>query len=143
VHGLLRLSELSGEDRYAEVARRVLETHAHVLERVPEAFPTLSRAALLAERGGSVAVVVGSGGAALALAERARRVLGPEDAVVVCAPGERPGGVDPAWLAGRDPQDGKATAYVCRGRTCSLPITESAELSPLAADAEPLSREER
>ncbi|MGH0028252.1 MAG: thioredoxin domain-containing protein [Myxococcota bacterium] len=128
---LLRLAALSGRGELDEVARAVLATHAFLLERAPEAFPTLSRAALLAERGLSVAVVVGEGEDAAALARRARHVLAPEDAVLVCAPGEVPDGVDPSWLAGRDPVDDRATAYVCRGTTCSLPVTDADALEPL------------
>ena len=40
-------------------------------------------------------------------------------------------GIDPNWLAGREPVDGRATAYVCRGTSCSLPITDPADLAPL------------
>ena len=32
--------------------------------------------------------------------------------------------LDPAWLLGRTAIDGRATAYICRGTTCSLPITD-------------------
>jgi uncharacterized protein YyaL (SSP411 family) len=133
VLSLLRLGALAGRPEWTDVAHRVLEAHALVLERVPEAFPTLARAALLAERGPSVAVIVGSGAPAQALADRARRVLTAEDAVVIAEAGELPEGVDPAWLRGREPLAGKATAFVCRGTTCSLPVTEPAELEPLPA----------
>ena len=111
----------------------VIHTHAALLEGTPEAFPTLARAALAAERGLSVAVVVGPAEApgTAALAARARRVLGPADAVLVTAPGGRPEGVDGAWLAGRDAVDGRPTAYVCRGIACSLPVTDPEALEPL------------
>jgi hypothetical protein len=135
VLGLLRAGALTGRRGFTEVAERVLATHARALERMPEAFPTLARAATVAERGVSVAVVIGSGPAAAALAARARRVLAPEDAVVVATPGEQPEGVDPTWLAGREARGGSATAYVCRGTTCSLPITDASELAPLPAGA--------
>jgi hypothetical protein len=104
------------------------------MERYPEAHPTLARAAALAERGVSVAVVSGREGdpARQALADRARRVLAPEDAVVVAAPGAAPpAGLDPAWLAGRTPEAGRATAWVCRGTSCSLPVTDPEALAPL------------
>ncbi len=126
VLGLLRVASLSGRDDLREIAEGVLRTHAALLERAPEAFPTLARAALLAETGPCVAVVVGGDGRALAA--RARRLLRPEDAVVVAAPGAPPSGVDPSWLAGRTIVDARATAYVCRGTTCSLPVTDPEEL---------------
>ncbi|MEE2679269.1 MAG: thioredoxin domain-containing protein [Myxococcota bacterium] len=135
VVGLLRAAALSGRQAFDDVARRVLRTHGFVLERAPEAFPTLARAALIAARGLSVAVIVGPPGApeTAALAERARRVLAPEDAVVVTAPGEIPAAIDPHWLTGRDAPDGRATAYVCRGTTCSLPTHAPEGIAPLAA----------
>jgi len=131
--GLLRAATLCGRSDLRELALRVLRTHAFVLERVPDAHPTLARAALAAERGLSVAVIVGTGSddATRALAARARRVLAPEDAVVVATPGASPAGVDPAWLEGRVAVDGAPTAYVCRGVTCSLPVQRPDDLVPL------------
>jgi len=79
-------------------------------------------------------VVVGAPAAAesLALAARARCVLGPEDAVLVCAPDATlPDRIDPFWLAGRETRQGRPTAYVCRGTACSLPITDPDALAPL------------
>ncbi|HKE11796.1 MAG TPA: thioredoxin domain-containing protein, partial [Myxococcota bacterium] len=104
----------------------VIRAHAFVLERSPAAFPTLIRAAHLAARGSSVAVVIGrpDDPGTQALLARARQVLLPEDAVIGIAPGEStPYGVDPAWLAGRVAEEGRATAYLCHGTTCSLPVT--------------------
>ena len=42
-----------------------------------------------------------------------------------------PDGVDPDWLRGRDAVDDRATAWVCRGVACSLPVFEPEELTPL------------
>ncbi len=132
--GLLRASALAGREDLRRIADRVIRTHAFVLDRAPEAFPTLARAVLLAERGVSVAVILGEpdADATRALADRARRVLLPEDAVWVAPPGAPPPrGVDPAWLAGRAAVSGRATAYVCRGVACSLPVVEPEQLEPL------------
>jgi uncharacterized protein YyaL (SSP411 family) len=64
-----------------------------------------------------------------ALLTRARRMLLPEDAVIGIAPGEStPFGVDPSWLAGRVAVEGRPTAYLCHGTTCSLPVTRPEEL---------------
>ncbi len=79
----------------------------------------------------SAAVIIGDPGSAQtrALANRARRVLRPEDAVLVSAPGApTPPGVAADWLMGRDAIDGRPTAYVCRGTSCSLPVHTPAEL---------------
>jgi uncharacterized protein YyaL (SSP411 family) len=134
VLGLLRIATLAGRPDLRRIAERVIETHAAVLERAPEAFCTLARAALAAERGLSVAVVVGDpeSSATRVLANRARRVLLPEEAVLVVPPGAAPpDGVDPDWLRSRDAIDGRATAWVCRGTECSLPVVEPEELTPL------------
>ena len=138
VHALLRAAALAGSEAWQRVAERTLGSHALVLERAPEAFPTLSRAAHLLEQGLSVAVVLGDPNAAetRTLAARARRVLGAADAVLIRAPGEDPPDrIDPTWLAGREPVGGRPTAYVCRGTTCSLPITDPDALVPLGPGA--------
>jgi uncharacterized protein YyaL (SSP411 family) len=131
VLGLLRAAELAGRADLRRVAERVIRAHAFALERAPLAYPTLLRGAALAERGLSVAVIVGdpADASARALAQRARLVLGPEDAVVVARPGAAPPSLDPTWLEGRAPQGGRATAYLCRGTTCSLPVTDPAAFS--------------
>jgi len=126
----LRAAAIAGRADLRDVALSVLRTHAAGLERTPEAFPTLARAALFAERGGSLALVAGDAGgpATRALAARARRVLAPEDAVIVAPLGAPPAGVDPSWLADRGPVAGRPAAYLCRGTTCSLPIAKPEEL---------------
>jgi uncharacterized protein YyaL (SSP411 family) len=132
--GLIRVAALTGRDDLARVATRVLQTHAFALERAPEAFPTLARAAFAAERGISVAVVVGSPSdpATGELAKVARARLCPEDAVVRVDPdAEAPPEVDPAWLAGRTRVDGRSTAYLCRGTVCSLPVHTPEALAAL------------
>ncbi len=55
---------------------------------------------------------------AASLPTRVLQVVGPGDAL----PDGHP-------AAGKEPRDGQPTAYVCRGTTCSLPITEPDELA--------------
>jgi len=137
--GLLRAGSISGRSDLRSLADRVLRSHASRLEHAPEALPTLARAALAAERGLSVAVIVGDpeDAATRALAESARAALRPEDAVLVvhpefsAKPGASPVGVDPQWIAGRQLVDGRPTAYVCRGVECSLPTHSADELATL------------
>jgi uncharacterized protein YyaL (SSP411 family) len=136
--GLLRAAALTGRDAWHDVVLRVLRTNAFLIERAPGAFPSLARAAALAERGLAVAVVIGDEAdpATQALVARARRVLAPEDGVIVAAPGANPPApLDPAWLMGRTAIGGRATAYVCRGTTCSLPATDPEALASLAAES--------
>jgi hypothetical protein len=132
--GLTRLAALTGGERAEEIdvfVEAAIAEHGLLLDRAAPAFPTLLRAIALRSRGLSVAIVIGDSEAAAtsALAERARRVLRPEDAIVVVAPGApAPVGVAADWLRGRDATDGRPTAYVCRGTACSLPIHVPAEL---------------
>jgi uncharacterized protein YyaL (SSP411 family) len=134
VLGLIRLAGLSGWTQFAGVADRVIDAYGVELDRAPQAFPTLLRGVALRARRLSVAVIVGEpgDGRTQALALQARRVLLPDDAVVVSPPGaEAPRGLDPAWLRDRAMKDGEPTAYVCRGTTCSLPVTDPDLLEPL------------
>ena len=130
----VRAASLSGRADLRATVDRVIRGHAFVLEQAPTAYSTMLRAAAWAEAGPSTAVIVGAteDPATAALALRARRLLAPDEAVVVVAPGELPVGVDRSWLEGRDPKDGLPTAYVCRGTTCSLPATDPRDLENLA-----------
>jgi len=130
--GLVRLAQLSGLAPIARCARAVLTSNAALMQRAPHAAPTLLRAVALEARGCSVAVIIGEVGAddTEALAASARIRLLPDDAVVVVAPGQStPTGVADDWLSDRAASDGKATAYICHGTTCSLPITDPEALT--------------
>jgi len=132
--GLVRVAALAGRGDLARVASHVFRTHAFAVERAPAAWPTLLRAATLAERGTAVAVIVGApeDPDTRALAQRARARLAPEDGVVCVSDGAaRPPGLDAGWIEGRETSGGRATAYLCRGTTCSLPVTDPDELDKL------------
>ena len=136
VLGLLRAASLTGRDDLRSVATRVLRTYAFSLERAPSAHPTLLRAAFWAEQGLSAAVVAGNpeNPATTALADRARWALAPEELVIVVAdPEATTAHLDSSWIAGRFQPGQPPTAFVCRGTTCSLPITDPADLNPLEA----------
>ena len=61
--------------------------------------------------------------------------LGPEEIVLVAAPGEKSAWLDPSWLEGKALVAGAPAAYVCRGFECSLPVTEPERIAALAAAA--------
>jgi len=129
--GLTRIAALSHATEIDQFVERAIAEQAFALERMPHAFPTLLRAIALRSRGISVAVIVGEPDSpgTRALADRARRVLRPEDAVLVARPGQAAAtGIADDWFAGRDAIDGRATAYVCHGTTCSLPVHEPKDL---------------
>jgi uncharacterized protein YyaL (SSP411 family) len=130
VLGLVRLASLTGRADLAEVADAVLEREGPVASRAPLYLPTLVRAAALREAEPGVAIVLGAPDDARtqALAARARALLGPEEAVVVVTHGAPPAWLASEWLESRDLKNGAPTAYLCRGRVCSLPANGPDEL---------------
>ena len=130
VLGLVRLVSLTGRADLAEIVDAVLEREGPVASRAPIYLPTLVRAAALREAEPGVALILGdpARSATQALAARARALLGPEDAVVIALPGAAPKWLGPELLEGREARGGAPTAYVCRGRVCSLPATDPGEL---------------
>jgi len=133
--GLVRLAEVTGRAEFAEVVDALIEREGPVAGRAPIYLPTLVRAAALREAQLGVAIILGKPGdpRAEALAARARSLLGPEDAVVVVDPDAPPRWLASDWLLGREMRGGAPTAYVCRGRSCSLPAVTPDELSLPAA----------
>jgi uncharacterized protein YyaL (SSP411 family) len=127
--GLLRLAALAGDDRYREVAARVLVPLAPAMARQPSAFGHLLCA--LDDLVGpfyEVAIVSGEDAAgkeamlqALATRHRPRLAL---------AVGSGEAGIEDAipLLAGREASGGKATAYVCRRFVCQRPVTDAQAL---------------
>ncbi len=129
--GLYRLAALSGNEEWRAICDQLLRGNAFVLERAPEALPTLARLAALAERGPCVAVVsAGEGHDTLCQAVLAH--LGPDDLLLRGGPGAASAGIDGSWLRDRDAQGGRAAAYICRGTQCSLPVTDTDALSDIA-----------
>jgi len=137
VLGLLRAAAISGRTELRNTAEQVLATHAAALQRAPGAFATLLRAAVWAERGLATAIIVGAedDSQAQALATRARQLLAPEEAVLLVPPGAQPAAVDAELLAGRTLRDGRPAAYLCRGASCSAPVTQPAELGAALSEA--------
>jgi uncharacterized protein len=130
VLALLRLASLTGRAEYAQIVDAVIAREGPVASRAPMVLPTLVRAAALREAELGVAIILGAPDDARtqALAARARSLLGPEDAVVVVTPGAPPAWLSPEWLEGRAQRGNAPTAYLCRGRVCSLPANEPGEL---------------
>ncbi len=148
--GLTRLAALSHDTEIDAFVELAIAEQGLVLERMPQAVPTLLRVIALRSRGTSVAVILGdpdaTGGATdcHALADRARRVLRPEDAVLVAAPGQDPtAGIAADWFSGREAIDGRATAYLCHGTSCSLPVHEPKDLVAEPTTMQPGSPEPR
>jgi uncharacterized protein len=123
--GLLRLAALTGEHAYEERAHGVLRLLHELAPKHPASFGHLLLALDWVAGTPREVALVGPDLAPLARVVRAR--LRPR---VVLAGGPGPDDRVPL-LAGRDPLDGKAAAYVCEHFACRRPVAEPSELAAL------------
>jgi uncharacterized protein YyaL (SSP411 family) len=122
---LLRLAALTGEHAYAQRAEGVLRLLHEVAPQHPAAFGHLLQALDWVASTPREVALVGADVAPLARVVRAR--LRPH---MVLAGGPGPDERVPL-LAGREPVDGKAAAYVCESFACRRPVTGADELTAL------------
>ncbi|MGV0849780.1 thioredoxin domain-containing protein [Mycolicibacterium phlei] len=129
--GLLLAAHLVGggrADRYAAVAEATLTAATPILARLPRSGGHWLAVAEAAVRG-PLQIAVACDGPDSQLLAAARR-LAPGGAIVVG------GAVNSSeLLTDRDRVDGADAAYVCRGRTCDLPVTTVGDLSAALAPA--------
>ncbi|XYI01280.1 thioredoxin domain-containing protein [Sorangium sp. So ce1128] len=131
----LRLSEIADE-RYLAPAEKQLEALAPTALENPfglgQTVCVLDRLA----RGSVTVVVVGEASSAATgdLAREAFQAYLPARAVVVVDPARPESAAAVKIVAeGKPARPGSAVAYVCRGRACSAPVMEPAELMALLA----------
>jgi uncharacterized protein YyaL (SSP411 family) len=122
-YGLLRLAALTGEHEYEKRAVGVFRLLHGVVARHPQAFAHLLQALDFHLAAVKEVALVGPAPEALERVVRGR--FRPH---LVLAGGE-PG--DVPLLAGREPVDGRAAAYVCERFACQRPVTEPGELEAL------------
>jgi uncharacterized protein YyaL (SSP411 family) len=121
--GLLRLAALTGEHRYEEAALGAVRLLHTIAPQHPQAFGHLLQALDFHVSPVREVALVGPGREPLERVVRSsfrpRIVLagGAEDGVPL--------------LAGREPVDGRAAAYVCERFVCRRPVTEPDELAAL------------
>jgi uncharacterized protein YyaL (SSP411 family) len=129
---LVRLGLMSGNARALDVAERYLAGRAAQATENPFAFSRLSSA--LDQYLHGIELVVSPGTGREALIEAARRAYAPSLMIAGAW-------AAPSLLEGRgSAPDGAARAFVCRGQTCSAPVTEPQALvellgAPLAKPA--------
>ena len=125
---LARLFYLTGEDPYRARAEKLLASLAGEVTRNPFAHATLLAARDLLDRGLQIAVIGQRGEKScddlLAVIFAASL---PSRALLVAAPGENLPPGHPA--RGKTQVEGRATAYLCEGPTCSLPVTDPQALA--------------
>ncbi|MDB4950803.1 MAG: hypothetical protein JWM27_3452 [Gemmatimonadetes bacterium] len=134
---LLRLARVVGEPRFAQVGRRVLESLADAMGRVPMGFGHLLCAADFEVAAPREVAFVGRPGdpETDALTRVLARAYLPNVVAVLGRPEE---GAPPRvpLLEGRTLVDGRAAAYVCERYACRMPVTEPADLArELGVDA--------
>jgi uncharacterized protein YyaL (SSP411 family) len=131
---LARLHALAGKDAYRARAEELVEVFSGEARRNPAVHcALLSGYALLARP--VQAVLIGAAGDPH-LAELREVALGapaPDMIVLTVAPGAALADGHPA--AGKDAIGGRATAYVCPGRTCLPPVRDPDDLAELLAPA--------
>jgi len=124
VMALLRLHAYTGDDRYATEAARAINLFADLIEKQPFGFAHMLEAADLYFRGPTEIVLVGDRSSAefRAWIERAGLLYVPNRALFI-ADSMGGSGFLPEQARGKPQVNGQLTAYVCRERTCSPPIT--------------------
>ena len=121
--GLLRLGALTGEHRYEEAALGVLSLLHAIAPQHPTAFGHLLQALDFHLAPVKEVAIVGPDTGPL------ERVVRGEFRPHIVVAGGPADGVP--LLAGREPVDGRAAAYVCERFACLRPVTEPDELAAL------------
>lgn len=128
IANLLRLAELTGEDRYRAMADKALGAFAELLRRSPAAAPRMLSALDFRLDSPKEIVIVkpDAHSSAEPMLSRLARTFLPNRVLVVVTQGE-----DQAaqarlvpLVAGKVPLEGKTTAYVCEHGACELPTTD-------------------
>jgi uncharacterized protein len=123
----LRLAELTGDDRLRASAERAIRQMEPLAARFPRAFAVWLGAIDFASGAVTQVAIVGDPSApdTKAMLEVARRGFQPYRVVAVGNSDES--AVD--LMRGRFSSDGRATAFVCRGFTCGLPVSDPEALA--------------
>ena len=124
---LARLYHLTGDDAYRARGEALIDAFTAELARSSLAMTTLMNNFELLESAVQI-VIVGAREAAdtEALARIARAAVAPNRLLMIVPPGTDTPDGHPAH--GKTAIDGQATAYVCIGQTCSLPLRAPAAL---------------
>ena len=127
---LLRLDSYVGDHRYKMAAERTLQLFAPFMEQQPFAFAHLLESADLFQRGPTEIVLIAEPGTAETFdwLKRIGAAYVPNRAIFAVDPNRAEDRLLPEAAAGKKQIAGKITAYVCRERTCSSPITSLKEL---------------
>jgi uncharacterized protein YyaL (SSP411 family) len=125
---LQRLALLTGEPDFDRRARSILRAVAPALERQPSAFGRMMCAVdrALAEAVDVVVASTASDPDGRRLREAAAWPYAPNLVLATVGPGDAHR--DWPLFAAKEPRDGRATAYACRGYACDEPTSDPARL---------------
>ena len=127
---LLRLAELTGEERYQARAERTLGAFGSLLTENPTSLPEMLLAMdfLTGSRLEIVLVAPARLADTAPFLERLRKVYAPHRVLVQAVQGQslQEASALVPLLTGKTALRGKATAYICRNRACRLPTTDPA-----------------
>jgi uncharacterized protein len=136
VMALIRLHAYTGDERYATEAARTLKLFADLIMKQPFGFAHMLEAADLYFRGPIEIVLVGDRASDefRDWIERTGLIYLPNRALFAAEPNGADTGFIPEQARGKPQIDGKLTAYVCRERTCSPPMTTFDAMTAALAD---------
>ena len=131
-----RLYHLTGDDRYRAKAEALTAAFSGELQRNFFPLSSLLNGQELLQAGQQMVIIGASGDpGTTALTDVLRHLSLPNRVLTTLSPdAELPPG-HPA--AGKRAVDGKATAYLCQGMTCSPPVTDPAALEAALSSAVP------
>ncbi len=137
---LLRLAEFRSDDGARHLGESVLGAFAPQLRDGDSLPAMLSALDFALDKPLEVVVVTPAPGAAAALQEAQRRIFVPNRIYVLATEGEDHAAQSRLvpLLEGKRARGGKATAYVCRGRTCDLPTSDPRVFAAQLDRVEPL-----
>jgi uncharacterized protein len=129
VHALRLLSELTGDDAYADRATRAAATAGQLIVQAPR-FAGWLLADAISYTGNrppvQVAIVGSSDDPARAELVQTAYQAAPAGSVILAG---QPGDADFALLADRPLIEGRPTAYVCQHFVCKVPVTSADDLA--------------
>ncbi len=125
VMALLRLHGYTGEERYFREAERTIKLFREFMEKQPFAFSHLLEAVDLYLRGPVEVVIVGDRSSPdfREWVDRIGLLYVPNLALYVVDSKNPASDFVPDQARGKEQVDGRLTAYICRERTCSMPLT--------------------
>ncbi len=124
---LIKLAELTGDERYEQQAEALMRAFATSLSRRPMAHPKMLQALdAYHDTRREIAIVYPSrrDEAAALVAQLRRTYLPNRVAAILSAADVETQSATIPWLAGKAPIGGRATAYVCERGRCELPTSD-------------------